>query len=105
LMSSKGWKTSSYGASTDPYGFSVIPTGAYYGKYADPHADFSQTEFDDDGLFANFWTANEADGLKIAVYAFFDYRRNYITINDRNYNEKERGFSVRCVKTEENSEE
>lgn len=105
LMSSKGWKASDYKASTDPYGFSVIPTGAYYGKYADPHADYSQTEFDDDGLFANFWTATEGDVFNIAVYAFFDYRRNYMTIFGRNYNEKERGFSVRCVKTENESEE
>lgn len=105
LMSSKGWKASSYKPSTDPYGFSVIPVGAYYGRYADAHADFSQTEFDDDGLFANFWSAEEGKEFNLAVYVFFDYRRDYMSMTASVYNEKERGFSVRCVKTEDESEE
>ena len=43
--------------------------------------------------------------FNLAVYVFFDYRRDYMSMTASVYNEKERGFSVRCVKTEDESEE
>ena len=106
LRSSKGWTTySGVKASTDPYGFSVIPTGAYYGAFADPYDDYSQTEFDDDGYFANFWTSDEAKTATGAKYAYFDYRQTAMGFYTTQYNQKKRGFSLRCVKTEPEEEE
>lgn len=106
LKSSKGWTTySSVKVSTDPYGFSVIPTGAYYGAFADPYDDYSQTEFDDDGYFANFWTSDEAKTVTGAKYAYFDYRQTAMGFYTTQYNQKKRGFSLRCVKTEPEEEE
>lgn len=99
LKSAKGWQTySTSTVSNDPYGFSAIPTGAYYGTHTTPSGDFSQTTFDDDGYFANFWTSSEAKKVTGAIYAYLDYRKTALGFYSSQYNEKDRGFSVRCVK-------
>ncbi|SHK32053.1 major paralogous domain-containing protein [Fibrobacter sp. UWT2] len=105
LKSAYGWNTTSSdavtGGSTDEYGFSVIPAGAYYGVYASSSvAAFSTHTFDDVSYFANFWTADEGD-LKPATtasYVAFDFRSRNMILETDSYNEKKRGFSVRCVK-------
>lgn len=100
LKSAKGWGTESRGAiseSTDPYGFSAIPTGSYLGAYAVNSGDHSRWTYDDEHFFANFWTATEANKDR-AVCAFLDYRKEFMGFNVDDYNQKERGYSVRCVK-------
>ena len=102
LKSSRGWVGySTIKQSTDEYGFSAIPTGAYYGIHADPTDNYSRYLFDDAGYFANFWSANEASKSTGAIYWFLDYRYNYISYYYSSYNEKDRGFSLRCVKDKE----
>ena len=99
LKSKRGWQAySTSTVSRDPYGFSAIPTGAYYGTHTTPSGDYSQTTFDDDGFFANFWTASEAKKVTGAIYAYLDYRTTAMGFYSTQYNEKDRGFSVRCVK-------
>lgn len=106
LKSSKGWEPySSVNMSKDPVGFSAIPTGAYYGIHADPYEDYSQTLFDDEGYFANFWTATEGYYIDQAVYAYLDYRKTAMGFYSSTYNDKDRGFSVRCVEDVEIVEE
>lgn len=100
LKSSKGWYpyTSSTKPSKDSYGFSAIATGAYYGRYADPSESYSRYTFDDAKYFANFWSATEATKYTGAVYWYLDYRENVIRSYEASYNEKDRGFALRCVK-------
>ena len=75
--------------------------GCYYGIHADPTDNYSRYLFDDAGYFANFWSANEASKSTGAIYWFLDYRYNYISYYYSSYNEKDRGFSLRCVKDKE----
>lgn len=100
MKSSKGWYPYSYSSkpSEDSYGFSAIATGAYYGKYADPRESFSRYAFDDEGYFANFWSATEATKYTGAVYWYLDYRGSILDSYASSYNEKDRGFALRCVK-------
>lgn len=100
LKSAKGWGTESRIAiseSTDPYGFSAIPTGSYLGAYAVSSGEHSRMSFDDEHFFANFWTATEANKDR-AVSAVLDYRKEFMGFNIDDYNQKERGYSVRCLK-------
>lgn len=102
LKSATGWTGySSVKQSTDEYGFSAIPTGAYYGIHADPTESYSRYVFDDASYFANFWSANESAKYIGAIYWFLDYRNDYISYYSTNYNEKDRGFSLRCIKDRE----
>ena len=99
LKSAKGWnKNKIKTPSTDAYGFSAIPTGAYYGTHADASAEYSRTTFADMSLFANFWAANEAVLQTGAHYWYLDYRYNTLGMYRSSYNDKDRGFSLRCVK-------
>lgn len=98
LKSQKGWTSYSTATrSSDAYGFSAIPTGAYYGSYADPSADYSRLIYDDAGYFANFWSSTETGKIR-AAYWYLDYRYNYLDYYLSSYNQKDRGFSLRCVK-------
>ena len=103
LRSKKGWSSyaSNSASSPDTYGFSAIPTGAYYGNYANPSADYSRLLFDDAGYFANFWSSVEATTYTGAIYWFLDYRYNYLSYYTSSYNQKDKGFSLRCVKDKE----
>lgn len=100
MKSSKGWYpySTSSKPSEDSYGFSAIATGAYYGKYANPKESYSRYAFDDEKYFANFWSATEATKYTGAVYWYLDYREYAIRSYEASYNEKDRGFALRCVK-------
>ena len=102
LKSQKGWSTTYYYASaaTDKYGFSAIPTGAYYGKHANASAEYSRYEFDDVNYFTNFWAATESSLYPStrAFYWYLDYRYDDFDYYGSTYNEKDRGFGLRCVK-------
>lgn len=82
----------------DPYGFSAIATGAYYGPYRDPNGRFSRYIFDDASYFANFWSATEGKKANGATYWYLDYSNSTFDYHDAQYNEKGRGYSVRCIK-------
>lgn len=100
LKSQTGWSYYSAAIPTDEYGFSAIPTGAYYGKYAETGNTYSAYTFDDEGYFTNFWSASEAAGTYSAtraIYWFLDYRYDYFK-ESADYNQKGRGFAVRCLK-------
>lgn len=101
LKSKTGWQSYSTSVkSLDEYGFSAIPTGAYYGKYANAGETYSAYTFDDEGQFTNFWSATEAPKTAAAtkaLYWFLDYRYNYFDVST-DYNQKGRGFPIRCVK-------
>lgn len=100
LKSQTGWSYYSAAIPTDEYGFSAIPTGAYYGMYAETGNTYSAYTFDDEGYFTNFWSASEAAGTYSAtraIYWFLDYRYDYFK-KSVDYNQKGRGFAVRCLK-------
>ncbi|WP_295684941.1 fibrobacter succinogenes major paralogous domain-containing protein [uncultured Fibrobacter sp.] len=104
LKARMGWKsysTSTAPTSSDKYGFSAIPTGAYYGNHANPSAEYSRLLFDDVGYFANFWSSVESATATGAIYWFLDYRYGYLSYYTGSYNQKDKGFSLRCVKDKE----
>lgn len=100
MKSANGWYPYSPSSepSKDTYGFSAIATGAYYGKYANPRESYSRYAFDDEKYFANFWSATEATKYTGAIYWFLDYREYKLSSYATSYNEKDRGFALRCVK-------
>ena len=99
LKSARGWsKTKIKTPSTDAYGFSAIPTGAYHGLHANSSGEYSRYLFDDMSLFANFWAANEAVLQTGAHYWYLDFRYSTLGLYNSKYNEKDRGFSLRCIK-------
>ena len=72
---------------TDRFGFSALPAG-----YRDYH-DYDGY-FDDDGIYANFWSATEY-GSTFANYWRLSYAGEDVFTR---YTNKNFGFSVRCLK-------
>ncbi|MBQ3840743.1 MAG: fibrobacter succinogenes major paralogous domain-containing protein [Fibrobacter sp.] len=88
LKSATGWAWNDYddisGNGTDAFGFSALPAG-----YRSSGGDC-----DDEGNYAGFWSSTEDDGD--AAYGMdLDY---YGGSADLDYYNKNRGFSVRCLK-------
>ena len=85
LKSTSGWNSSGNG--TDDYSFSALPAG-----YRGSNGDYAI-----EGSRANFWSSTEVnsyyayDAYGIYLYDNSDYA--YLYSNDKDY-----GFSVRCVK-------
>ena len=81
LKSTSGWYNDGNG--TDSFGFAVLPAG-----YRDNFGNYN-----DDGLYAFFWSSSENDGY-YAYHWFFDYDRGHVRHNDYS---KDYGFPVRCL--------
>lgn len=82
LKSLTGW--SSNGNGTDAFGFSALPAGRRN----------DDGSFRSDGIYVNFWSASEDS----SYYAYnmtlrYNYEVAYLNFNDKNY-----GFSVRCLR-------
>jgi len=82
LKSLTGW--SSNGNGTDAFGFSALPAGRRN----------DDGSFRSDGINVNFWSASEDS----SYYAYnmtlrYNYEVAYLNFNDKNY-----GFSVRCLR-------
>jgi uncharacterized protein (TIGR02145 family) len=82
LKSSSGWSRGGNGA--DTYGFSALPGGL---------RGYSVGSFGDAGDYGIWWTAS-ANGSGFAYYRIMYY--NYDDVGE-NYDDKDYGFSVRCV--------
>jgi len=85
LKARSGWNEDGNG--TDDYGFSALPGG---GRYSD--GDFGNA-----GYLGFWWTATE-NGDFIAYRRGMFYGLDYVYEDLLNYNDKDFGFSVRCVK-------
>ncbi|MCL4100704.1 FISUMP domain-containing protein [Fibrobacter sp. HC4] len=99
LKSVLGWHDlkSPFITPRDPYGFSAIPTGAYYGSHRNPDGQFSRYVFDDASYYANYWSASEGKKATGAVYWFLEYGSSTFDYHDAQYNDKDRGYSIRCI--------
>ena len=82
LKSTGGWYNDGNG--TDAFGFSALPAGGrYYGG-----------GYDAEGIYATFWSSTEIDSY-FAYYMYLYYHYDYAFLG---YDDKDYGFSVRCVK-------
>ena len=85
LKSTSGWNSSGNG--TDDYSFSALPAG-----YRGSNGDYAI-----EGSRANFWSSTEVN----SYYAYDAYGMYFYDNSDYAYlysNDKDYGFSVRCVK-------
>ena len=85
LKSMFGWNDGGNG--TDAFGFSVLPVG-FRGLSGG---------FYDEGVRADFWTSDEDEASAYAENVHFDYNGSDVRLNANN---KNTGFSVRCVQDE-----
>jgi uncharacterized protein (TIGR02145 family) len=85
LKASSGWSDyqGASGNGTDDFGFSALPGGYRY----------TDGDFDDAGYSGDWWTATEYDASD-AYRRIMNYSNDYVTEDNNN---KEYGFSVRCV--------
>ncbi len=82
LKSSSGWNSGGNG--TGSFGFAVLPAGYRY--------NFGY--FNDEGNDAYFWSSTEVDSSS-AFRWYFSYGRDYV---NNYWNNKNYGFSVRCLR-------
>ncbi len=87
LKSTSGWKDyygGERGNGTDAFAFSALPAGY---RYLDGN-------FNGEGKVAYFWSSTEDDsGIAFNVYLYYDVDDAY-----QDYDYKDGGFSVRCLK-------
>ena len=84
LKSAAGWKRDSNG--TDAFGFSALPAG-----YRS-----SGGSFNNQGYYAYFWSSSEySSDYAYSMYLSCSYGTAYL-----NYDYKDNGFSVRCLRDE-----
>ncbi|MCQ2089567.1 MAG: fibrobacter succinogenes major paralogous domain-containing protein [Fibrobacter sp.] len=90
LKSTSGWNdyNGMSGNGSDKYGFSVLPAGYRYNG-----GNYNGGNFYGEGSYAYMWSASEFNN-GYACYQTFNYSYNGVGQDG----DKERGFSVRCLK-------
>jgi uncharacterized protein (TIGR02145 family) len=83
LKSLTGWDST--GDGIDAFGFSALPAGGRSGNDGGYYSE---------GSWANFWSSTEYNG-NYAYYMYLYYYYDYAFLKDDN---KNFGFSVRCLK-------
>jgi len=85
LKSVLGWRNG-IGDRTDPYSFSALPAGYYWG--------YPYGYYENEGVGTYFWSSTEVDS-KFAYSMDLVYNNDFAGLNSGN---KLGGYSVRCVK-------